>query len=135
MTRPSLRIDVEEWTQQLICVWKPTRILEVRNQGTLGLLFIARVPPGLTLYLRVQWTGVATCALWRGDHHVMWDGVLGFLPTPRPSPVPKEQEEWLSQMREFIRRNCFLMGGQIEVTEEEKRQWREEFEESKNAEM
>ncbi len=133
MTRASLRIDVEEWTHQLVCVWKPTRILAVRNQGTLGLLFIARVPSGLTLHLRVQWTGVDTCALWRGSQHVLWDSVIGFLPTTQTSPVPKEQEE--RQMRELIQRNCFLMGCDVMATDEEKRQWLEEIEASKNAEL
>ncbi len=133
MTSPSLRIDVEAWTQELTCVWRPTRILQVRNQSTLGLLFIALVAPGLTLHLRVQWTGVERCTLWQGQRYMLWDGVTGFLSTPQP--LPKEPEAWEAQMRGLIRRNCFLMGCDVSATEEEKRQWRKNLEASKNAEL
>jgi len=128
MMSPSLRLDVEAWTQKLRSVWKPVQIFEVRNRGTLGLLFIVQVVPSLTLHLNVQWTGVDTCSLWQGKHYVLWDSVAGFLEPIRTSEVSKEQQDFETEMRALIRRNCFLMGAEIQATDEEKRQWLAEYE-------
>ncbi|RYX80367.1 hypothetical protein EON83_28900 [bacterium] len=125
MTRISLRLDVEEWTQELIAVWKPTRILEVSNRGTLGLLFIAQIHPSLILHLRVQWNGIDRCTVWQKHRYVSWDRSTGFCPELKSSPVLDETEEWERQVGALIRRNCFRMGCDVGATEEEKRQWRD----------
>ncbi|BCM88875.1 hypothetical protein IAD21_00717 [Abditibacteriota bacterium] len=115
--------NVEDWTRKLKRVWEPSAILEVRPRTDGGFLFIAGLSSGVVLHLGVRAEGVDMCAIWKGKNFVLWDSLIGFCSTLSPLPVSPEQTALETQMRPLVRRNCFLMGCDIEATDGEMREW------------
>jgi hypothetical protein len=118
------REDIDVWATKLIWLWNPTRLIETRQrEGNLGILFIAELNPSLCLHLGIGRQGVDFCAIWRGEQCVVWDDHIGFCSMWPPVPTQELADDFNSQMRPLIRRNCFLMGAQLEATPDERHQW------------
>jgi hypothetical protein len=116
--------EIEEWGLKLKWIWKPQCFLEVRPRcGCAGPLFLAQLDCDLQLHAGVGRDGVDLCAVWRGNECVMWNNLVGFCSMWPPIPTREQADSFNAQMRPIIRRNCFLLGGRIEATQEERKEW------------
>jgi hypothetical protein len=120
--------DIREWTRKVIRVWKPESITSISLRANGGVLFVAELTTGLRLHLGISQCGVDICALWRGEECVLWDALIGFCPTwsaaSTSGEIPDRSFDLDAAMRPLIRRNCYLLGVNIQATPGEQRQWK-----------
>ncbi len=116
--------DVQLSLAKLDWIWQTKRLIEIRERTHgVGLLFIAELASSMRLHLGVGKGGVDLCALWRGEECVIWDNLVGFCSIWPPIPTRETADDFNAQMRPLIRRNCFLLGGDVDATVQERREW------------
>ncbi|BCM88869.1 hypothetical protein IAD21_00711 [Abditibacteriota bacterium] len=117
--------EIEQWTIRLTYVWETARIDSIRSKADGGVLVITELAGGLRLHLGIDREGINLCGVWRGEECVLWDRRIGLCAVSGPIPAPPDEHPsaFHTAMRPVLRRNCFLLGVNIEATEQEKCDW------------